>query len=289
MDTQREEQQRENREQKKSPIWRSISPDQVLLTGGMLLTTGVADAALHLDGTGAFVGLLAAFVVARHSNDILDHLVPGREAARVRAFTERVVNAATPTTEEEDDQAVLPKFRRLFGLKSRTPALPSETEADDTIVVSEEELETDELYEMEALQPNPAREPTAQQYDGTVKIEDQAQHKAKDDATLVYVARDPRLALSLAPRRFLPDVNIVLREGIFACGCKGSGKTGVLAKIIEQIMLVAERLDPARRGIPGVVFDKEGDLESLLEVLPNGRLADQEHWYSAAEIITGRL
>src|SRR5258708_17375527 len=105
---------------------------------------------------------------------------------------------------------------------------------------------------------------------------------------VVYAARDPRLALGLAPQ-FRPDVDLVLREGIFACGCKGSGKTGVLARIIEQIMRIAEQIDPARRGIPGVVLDKEGDLLSLLEVLPNGCIADQQHWYSAAEIIEQRL
>jgi len=105
---------------------------------------------------------------------------------------------------------------------------------------------------------------------------------------VVYAARDPRLALALAPQ-FRPDVDLVLREGIFACGCKGSGKTGVLARIIEQIMHIAEQIDPARRGIPGVVLDKEGDLLSLLEVLPNGCIADQQHWYSAAEIIEQRL
>ena len=54
-------------------------------------------------------------------------------------------------------------------------------------------------------------------------------------------------------------------------------------------MHIAEQIDPARRGIPGVVLNKEGDLLSLLEVIPNGCIADQQHWYSAAEIIEQRL
>lgn len=106
--------------------------------------------------------------------------------------------------------------------------------------------------------------------------------------TIMYVGPDPRLVLHLAPN-FHPDMNMVLREGIFACGVKGSGKTGVMAKIVEQITLIAGRFDPARLGIPLVVFDKEGDLESLATIFPNGCIADVEHWYTAEEILTQRL
>src|SRR5262249_44000675 len=93
------------------------------------------------------------------------------------------------------------------------------------------------------------------------------------------------LQLDLASN-WSPEVDLVLKEGILACGIKGSGKTGVIARIIEQIIQVAAYLE--RRGIPMVIFDKEGDLESLLAILPNGRVVDAEHWYSAEEIITER-
>jgi len=101
-----------------------------------------------------------------------------------------------------------------------------------------------------------------------------------------YVGDDPNMWLDLASN-FQPDINMILKEGIFATGVKGSGKTGVLARIIEQIVRVASRVE--RRGIPLVVFDKEGDLQSLLEVFPNGCIADADHWYTAEQIITGRL
>ncbi|MGH2507344.1 MAG: hypothetical protein ACRDHZ_08055, partial [Ktedonobacteraceae bacterium] len=131
--------------------------------------------------------------------------------------------------------------------------------------------EADETDKMEPLQP----------------IDRQATNGPDQDIA-THIGPDPRLVLSLAPN-FRPDINMVLREGIFACGVKGSGKTGVLARIIEQITLIAARFDPAHLGIPLVVFDKEGDLESLLSILPNGCIADMEHWYTAEEIITQRL
>lgn len=101
-----------------------------------------------------------------------------------------------------------------------------------------------------------------------------------------YAGDDPSMQLDLASN-FLPDINMVLKEGIFATGVKGSGKTGVLARIIEQIARVAALVE--RRGIPLVIFDKEGDLQSLLAMLPNGCIADADHWYTAEQIITGRL
>lgn len=104
----------------------------------------------------------------------------------------------------------------------------------------------------------------------------------------MHIGPDSHLRLHLAPN-FQPDINMVLREGIFACGVKGSGKTGVMAKIVEQITLIAARFDPEHLGVPLVVFDKEGDLESLASIFPNGCIADQEHWYTAEDILTQRL
>lgn len=215
---------------------------------GTFLTVGAVDLLAHLGPTGLVVGGILAYVAAKH----------GPEFASQVSGALRPVPSRQPGIEAPRRNGGRSLIDRALG---RFPEAP----------VPEAELQAE-----------------TQRHSRAGEIEDQAQNEAKDDAMIVYVAKDPRLALSLAPH-FLPDVNIVLREGIFACGCKGSGKTGVLAKIIEQIMLIAAQFDPARRGIPGVVFDKEGDLESLLEVLPNGSIADQEHWYSAAEIITGRL
>lgn len=99
--------------------------EQILLTGGTLLTTGVIDLAAHAGGTGAVVGLLATFVIARHSKDILDcghtfikALVPGSDAPRVVEVTEQVVERIA-LSEQHQDQATLSKLRRLVGLKGQ--------------------------------------------------------------------------------------------------------------------------------------------------------------------------
>jgi Mn-dependent DtxR family transcriptional regulator len=226
-----------------------VSLSQTLGFGaGTFLTVGVIDLVAHLGPTGLVIGGILAYIAAKQGPELANQ---AREALSSPP-------ARQPEIEEPQQRGKRSFIDRALGRHPESELASAEAAADDTVVVPKE------------------------------GSENQAHNAADASAMVIYAARDPRLALSLAPG-FRPDVNLVLREGIFACGCKGSGKTGVLAKIIEQIMRIAEQVDPARRGIPGVVFDKEGDLLSLLEVLPNGCLADQQHWYSAAEIIEYRL
>jgi len=217
--------------------------------GSMAVTMGLVDVLAHLGPTGLLVGGIASYVAWRHGPELYE---------QVRELLPFPAQAG-----QSEPAAKLPQRSGRSLLDRALGRFP------ETLPASEQQDEVP-------------------QDDHNVDVKDQAHNEATDDATLVSVSKDPRLALSLAPY-LRPDVNIVLREGIFGCGCKGSGKTGVLAKIIEQITLIAKELDPTRRGIPGVVFDKEGDLLPLMETLPNGRIADQEHWYSAADIIENRL
>lgn len=285
------------------PTHRSLSGQQVLLTGGTLLTSGIIDVAAHAGPTGVVIGLLTTFVVARHSNDILDALVPGRGAAHVADITAGVVKAAVPHSEEYDDQSVPSKLKRLFGLQSRTSAQPKvERDEDVLFAPDQEEPEQQHTRQPQTLHPQVSCPQKGVRDEDVLLAPDQEESEQQDTeqrramsrpeqeitTVAIYVGPDQRLVLYLGPN-FLPDINMIVREGIFACGVKGSGKTGVLAKIIEQIALISARLDPLKRGIPLVVFDKEGDLESLLEILPNGHSADPEHWYTAEKIITGRL
>ncbi|GHO97254.1 hypothetical protein KSF_073020 [Reticulibacter mediterranei] len=116
----------------------SLRPDQLWLTGGALVASGIADVAMHFDKTGVFFGLVAVGVVARHSNDILDHLVPGRDVERVRALTAQVVDRVLPVQadEEEDErheeQAVGAKLQRLLGVRRRREEPEEEEEAQHT-------------------------------------------------------------------------------------------------------------------------------------------------------------
>jgi hypothetical protein len=238
MDTQkREEQLGEAEEQKRQPLWRQVRPGQVLLTGGSLLATGAADAVLHLDATGVFLGLLATFIIARHSNDILEALVPGADAEGVVAATERLVNAAVPQWSVEDDQAVGAKLRRLLFLKSRTPAHQSETiaaddaqapeEADPILIPEEETLAAGNRYAMEPLQPK-AKQPGVPQQ---VASSQQPRHQGRRVPTIF--GENPRLRLLLADN-FQPDANRIGKTGGFFVGVQGSGKTTAMVRTCEQ-------------------------------------------------------
>lgn len=272
MDTQkREEQPRGTEEQKRQPLWRQVRPGQVLLTGGSLMASGAADAALHLDATGVFLGLLATFIIARHSNDILEALVPGGDAAGVVAATERVVNAAAPQTSAEDDQAMGAKLRRLFSLKSRMPAPPSETAAPDaeaaetdTILIPEEEaLAAAERYVMEPLRlkvvhPN-VPQPTASSQ--------QPRHQGRVPA--IY-GENPRRRLLLADN-FQPDANRICKAGGFFVGVQGSGKTTAMVKTCEQYIKCWR--------LGGFYFDIKGiDFKSLVTsgFAPRGLIVTQD-------------
>jgi hypothetical protein len=127
-----EEEQQPAGGQHMPPTLRNISKEQVMLTGGALLTSGLADVALHLDKTGVFMGLLASFVVARHSNDILSTFIPGRDREHVVEMTERVLEMAARDGEAYDDeeyrdQSVPAKLKRLFSFKPLAPIAPKRT------------------------------------------------------------------------------------------------------------------------------------------------------------------
>jgi len=274
MDTQkRAEQPRETEEQKRQPLWRQVRPSQVLLTGGSLLATGAADAALHLDATGVFLGILATFIIARHSNDILEYLVPGSDAAGVVAATEQVVNAAAPQMSEEDKQAVGAKLRRLFFLKSRMPAPPSETAGDDaeateeidTILIPEEEaLAVADRYAMEPLKPKAVQPNVPQQT--TVP---QQPRKPGRRVPAIF-GEDPRRRLLLADN-FQPDANPIAKTGGLFVGVQGSGKTTAMVKTCEQYIKGWK--------LGGFYFDIKGiDFKSLVTsgFAPRGLIVTQD-------------
>jgi hypothetical protein len=178
----------------------SLRPDQLWLTGGALVASGIADVAMHFDKTGVFFGLVAVGVVARHSNDILDHLVPGRDAERVRALTARVVDRVLPVQAEEEtederhdnEQAVGAKLQRLLGVRRRREE-PMEEDAD---------FASDEQPEVEGQHNRP-------------------RHTTEDH-------------LDLGPN-FQPHASSILSKRIGLFGIPGSGKTNGLTVFLEEL------------------------------------------------------
>lgn len=94
------------------------------------------------------------------------------------------------------------------------------------------------------------------------------------------IGENPHRRLYLAPD-FQPDANQVVRAGIAVFGSKGSGKTNAGARILEQF--------GCRFLVPFVVFDLEGDYESLLRVLPNGYAASSQDVPTGESILRERL
>lgn len=78
-------------------------------------------------------------------------------------------------------------------------------------------------------------------------------------------------------KSFTPDVDMVLENGIAAFGIKGSGKTNLVALLVEQL---------SRFLLPQIIFDTEHEYESLLAALPHGVLATVDSLPSAYEILT---
>jgi hypothetical protein len=252
-------QQPETGGKKKLPALRDITKEQILLTGGALVLDGIADAAMHWDKTGVFLGLLATGVVARHSNDILDYFVPGRDSKRVVAMTERALDATTPAWRQHNNQAVGAKLRRLLFLDHRQEAPTGEDipepDSDETILVDEDDI-------MEELQPKPVDQPTANElvtspdyspvfpiYSNRVTLH---LGQAIDRRALQVLthAHAHRSTIQVPGRRFDPHFNQLIGKGWVAAANQGFGKSILNGVIIEQAGFC---------GLPVFVLDHKGE------------------------------
>jgi hypothetical protein len=93
---------------------------------------------------------------------------------------------------------------------------------------------------------------------------------ASDDTTMI-------LADNL---RIHPDILIGNGNGIFGSGVQGSGKTGIMVRILEQA---------SRFHVPMVVFDREGDLLSASALMPRGVRGTRDNCPSAKDIVSSGL
>ncbi len=93
-------------------------------------------------------------------------------------------------------------------------------------------------------------------------------------ATLT-MASDQSKALRLSPT-FQPDVDLLTAEGVIAFGVKGSGKSNLLALLVEQL---------GRFLLPQLIIDTEREYQSLASLLPHGVIATADRCPSGADII----
>jgi hypothetical protein len=80
--------------------------------------------------------------------------------------------------------------------------------------------------------------------------------------------------------RIQPDILIGNGNGIFGSGVQGSGKTGILVRILEQASLFH---------VPMIIFDREGDILPAVEKFPRGIIGTYSSCPNARDIIQGGL
>src|SRR5229473_4651863 len=106
-------------------------------------------------------------------------------------------------------------------------------------------------------------------------ITTQTPSQPKQPRASLALASDPSKALRLAPT-FQPDVDLLTAEGVIAFGVKGSGKSNLLALLVEQL---------SRFLLPQLIIDTEREYQSLLDLLPHGVLATAQRCPSGHDII----
>lgn len=123
----------------------ALTKEQILMTGGTLLASGVLDVATHFDGLALFAGAAGVFLAYRHGNDVLDHFIPGRHNMQAVEATAHFVDAVASQSGEYPDQSIPAKLKRLVGMKLSQKA--------DAQSQQEQENVIQEYDEMEELQP----------------------------------------------------------------------------------------------------------------------------------------
>jgi hypothetical protein len=102
----------------------------------------------------------------------------------------------------------------------------------------------------------------------------------KPATSLTQYAPDYDVMVLADNLRIHPDVLIGNGNGIFCSGLPGTGKTGILVRILEQA---------SRFHVPMVVFDCEGDLLSAVEKFPRGVIGTLQNCPTAKDVIKGGL
>jgi len=213
-----------------SPL--SMTKTQMLLTGVPIVATGVLEVASHFNFGGLLLGGFITLAVARHSQDILHYLVPGSDVARVADATERVVDAISPMHEEDDDQAVFSKLKRLVGIDPprRDPAPKNG--------MQQENIDTRDVAPEQKQNQHPV-----------------FPHYSQDERlSLGYLAKVGKLA------RFDPHMDMLLGKGLIVAGVPGMGKSNIAALVLES----ASRCD-----MPAVMFDLKREFHTIVDVAPN--------------------
>ncbi len=181
-----------------SPL--SMTKTQMLVTSLPIVATGVVEIASHFNFGWLLGGVFVTLVTARHTQDILNYLVPGQDVEQVHDVTERVVDALSPMHEENNDQAFFPKLKRLVGI--------------------------DPLRVVESLPKN------ATPQERSRKQEDV--QRGSSSSSPDEILRLGYLVQSGNATRFDPHMDELLGRGLIVAGVQGMGKSNIAALVIES-------------------------------------------------------
>src|SRR6266567_5507996 len=109
----------------------------------------------------------------------------------------------------------------------------------------------------------------------TEKQTSTAQTPLHEPRASLAMTSDPGKALRLAPS-LQPDVDLLTTEGLIAFGVKGSGKSNLLALLVEQFR---------RFLLPQIILDTEREHQGLVNLLPHGVIASASRCPSGYDII----
>lgn len=242
---------------------------QVKSAGGALLVTGLIDVFAHGGWTGLLVGGgIAAIIAWRHGPEVVSGIqqyLPMQEAPHrkvpkhQRTFWQRALGI-------EPDE-VLP-VERLDD-----EALP-EIVSDD--VISLNSSEANEVYQRFNSQPVPSS------YTSLPRPQEQVRASNSDDVpSPVSIRSNDRAREVLLAENLGIDIDEVIEAGVFVAGMKGSGKSSLAAKLMEQV---------GKYPLPQIIFDIKGDFVSLINShFLSGMLMTAGQEFDAATILSSRL
>lgn len=203
----------------------------------------------------AAIATIAAFVEATPIIEEIEELAPVRYLA---------------SRKREVPKGELPHWKRALGMTEQE-SLPVEEEGDDAVPLLPQE--EDDPQAEEPFIPTFALSPAA--------VPVSAEQERGERYHLVVRATDPRREILLA-EMFGIDIDDLIDAGVFISGMKGSGKSTVAARLMEQV---------GRFGaIPQVIFDVKGDFTSLVDShFARGVIATQGRLVRPQVILAERL
>jgi hypothetical protein len=207
---------------------------------GTFLAAGVIDLLAHLGPTGLVVGAIAAYVAARHGPEFVEQARKMLPSPDLDTHAERPEQSLQRSGSRSFIDRALGRFPKGYLAQEETEGLPPQPEDQE-----------------EVQEPPPS--------------------SSTGIGAMVIRAKRPEREVLLAPDLGL-DIDDVIEAGVFVAGMKGSGKSSLAARLMEQL---------GRFPLPQIVYCLKGDFTSLVEShFTNGLVMTRQQLYDARTILS---